>query len=254
MSEKPSPRDQFAPVAEAYLTSKAHARPDELTELVAQLPSYGTVLDIGTGAGHMAYALAATQAKVVAYDMTDSMLEVVRRESETRALGNVETVLGLAEALPFGHEIFDGVACRLAAHHFDSVSAFLSECFRVTRPGGWLLVIDTIGPEDQEAGREVDWFETQRDPSHRHDFSESEWRALVSQTGFAGASTSTQRKALDFDDWTSRMRVRPETVDELRRVLETSSGGLRDYLAPRQFEGRWKFDLLEMELLANKPV
>jgi ubiquinone/menaquinone biosynthesis C-methylase UbiE len=55
---------------------------------------------------------------------------------------------GAAESLPFPPEGFDGVVCRLAAHHFLSVPKFVAEAYRVLRPGGRLLVADSAEPDN----------------------------------------------------------------------------------------------------------
>jgi predicted RNA methylase len=72
--------NQFGPNAEYYLASEVHSKGADLAQVVAvvqQMPS-ARALDLGCGAGHVAYALARGGARrVVAYDPSSEMLSVV---------------------------------------------------------------------------------------------------------------------------------------------------------------------------------
>ncbi|MFM9872471.1 MAG: class I SAM-dependent methyltransferase [Fimbriimonadaceae bacterium] len=251
-SEPTNPKDSFAPVAEKYLTSAAHAKPDALNALVARIePTGGLVVDVGTGAGHTAYAFAPKVDRLVAVDITQEMLDIVKREAKTRGLTNITTELAPAEKLPLKSEQATGVVTRLAAHHFDDVAAFVSECARVLEPGGWLLVVDTVGPEDEEIQAELDHIERLRDPSHGHDLAVSEWGALVDANGFSTEWVDVTRKSLDLEDWLERMEVPENRRPTLRELILESEGALRKYLSPT-VGPKSAFDLWEMSLFARK--
>ena len=94
------------------------------------------MLDLGCGAGHASFAVAPHAAAVVAYDLTAEMLAVVEREASARKLGNITTVQGMAEKLPFPDAHFDFAITRTSAHHWHDVPAALREARRVLKPGG----------------------------------------------------------------------------------------------------------------------
>jgi ubiquinone/menaquinone biosynthesis C-methylase UbiE len=71
-------------------------------------------LDIATGAGHMAMALAPHVTKVIAYDMTQEMLVEAKSNAVARGLTNLITKKGIAEDLPFADATFDIVTVRHA--------------------------------------------------------------------------------------------------------------------------------------------
>lgn len=251
-SQPSDPRESFAPVAEKYLTSLAHAKPDELMALVQRIePVGGTIVDVGTGAGHTAFAFAGRVDRVIAYDMTQEMLDIVARESRTRGIENIERRLGRAEKLPFEDASVDGVVTRLAAHHFEDVGAFVAEVGRILKPEGWFLVVDTVGPEDVRLQEELDHIERLRDPSHGHDLSVSEWGALVDGIGFDTEWVDVTRKSLDLEDWLERMDVPENRQPTLRELILGSEGALRQYLSP-VVGPRTAFDLWEMRLFARK--
>ncbi|MBX3115414.1 MAG: class I SAM-dependent methyltransferase [Fimbriimonadaceae bacterium] len=254
MSQKPAdPRSQFGAVAENYLTSKAHNKPDELARIVARVQPYGKILDIGTGAGHTAYAFAPFVEQVTAIDITQQMLDIVAREAGAKGLQNIDTCLASAEKLPFESGSMDGVVCRLCAHHFESVADFMSEVNRVLKQGGFFVLIDTIGPEDEATQREVDAIEALRDPSHAHDLSVTEWNQHLASVGFVTEWIDVTRKQLDLEDWLERMNVPDEHRVTLRGQILDSAGTLRDYLNP-QTEPKTAFDLWEITFLARKPA
>ncbi len=250
MNEQPTSRDQFAPVAEAYLTSAVHASGDALSRLVELVqPAGGSILDVGTGAGHVAYTFAPHVDEVVAFDMTPEMLAIVERESALKGLENVSVVEGNAEDMPFENGRFDGVACRVAAHHFLNVPVFVHEVFRVLKPGGWFLLVDTVAPEDDFSDEEVNAVEKIRDPSHHRNWKISEWQALTQEVGFRQKDIEVNRKRLEFLDWMDRMRVPAEHRAELTTRIMNSTGLVRDYFAPDD-SGDGSFDLAEVSLLS----
>jgi SAM-dependent methyltransferase len=230
-------RRQFGAVAAAYVDSPSHAEGRSLGRMLELAPPdpADQVLDIATGAGHAALAYAPHVASVVASDITPEMLEQVRRLAGERGLTNVETRgEARAEALPFPDAAFDKVLCRVAAHHFPEVLQFLSESFRVLKPGGALVLCDTISPDDDPlADRWLDRMERLRDPSHFRDWSAAEWQRMAVDTGFtveAVDATSCRAEQL-FDSWAARMRCSPETVAELLELFAAAPPAARAWVA-----------------------
>jgi hypothetical protein len=90
---------QFGAAA-AYTASLTHGNPDALrriVELAGPKPE-DIVLDIATGAGHTALALAPHVREVIAYDMTEPMLAETRRNAALQGLMNVSARQGTAGA------------------------------------------------------------------------------------------------------------------------------------------------------------
>src|SRR5277367_1232748 len=136
-------QSQFGAAAAAYTTSLVHNDPNALrrvVELASPKPG-DAALDIATGAGHTALALAPSVARVIAYDLTREMLLETRRNAAARGLANVYTQQGPAEKLPFRDASFDIVTVRQAPHHFADVRAAVCEMARVTRTGGRVLIV-----------------------------------------------------------------------------------------------------------------
>jgi ubiquinone/menaquinone biosynthesis C-methylase UbiE len=146
-------REQFGATAEDYVASRTHAAGDDLAQLVAWAEGGPAkrALDVATGGGHTALALAPHYGRVVASDLTPRMLATARAFIRARGGANVAPACADAEALPFRDAAFDAVTCRIAPHHFGDPARFVREAARVLRPGGLFLLEDSVVPDDPAA-------------------------------------------------------------------------------------------------------
>ena len=158
------PEDRFARTADEF-AARQDARAGELADVVhAFVLPHGDerALDVGTGAGALALALAPIVSQVVGVDRVPELLKLAR----DRAPENVTFAEGDAEHLPFDDASFDLSGTLRTLHHVPRPELVLAELVRVTRPGGRLLVVDQIAPVDPLDALAVDRFERARDPGH----------------------------------------------------------------------------------------
>lgn len=109
------------------------------------------ILDVASGTGEPALALAAAVAPggaVVATDLVTEMLADVGELGRRAGLTNLTTRQADAEALPFDNEVFDAVTCRFGVMNFADAPRALREMRRVLRPGGRTAFV-AWGPRDQ---------------------------------------------------------------------------------------------------------
>lgn len=248
-------QQQFGAHAQAYATSSVHAKGASLPRVVALIQPHADwqTLDIATGAGHTAFALAPHVARVVAADITPQMLAVTAQGAAERGLDNIVCEAADAENLPYADHTFDLVTCRIAAHHFADVPRFLREVMRVLHPGGVFALVDNIVP-DGEAGEAVNAFERLRDPSHVRCLSLKEWQDAFAAAGFQVTASERARKAMEFDGWADRMGADAATVAQLRTMLHDASGEVATFLRPRTEEGALWFDLAEAIVVGKAPI
>ena len=101
MDQQGMSASQFGMNAENYLTSPVHASGADLERLkgIARQIHPVRALDLGCGAGHVSFALAAGgTSRVTAYDPSPEMLAVVSRAAAARGLGSsIDTCAGAAE-------------------------------------------------------------------------------------------------------------------------------------------------------------
>lgn len=224
---------QFAKNAAKYVTSTRHAKGEDLALLVefSGADQGMQVLDIATGGGHVANALAPMVQRVVAYDLTDKMLETAAAFIRGNGHHNVAFVQGDAEQLPFEEGAFDLVTCRIAAHHFPNIAAFVKESFRVLKPGGKLLLIDNVGPEEDAFDQFYNEVEKHRDPSHVKVWKKSAWLHQLETTGFRVETMVCFPKPFQFQDWCERAGLAETEQHSLEQKLLQAPAAFRQFFS-----------------------
>lgn len=241
-------------VASRYTAGSAwHAGRAPLAEVVAFCePRDGDrVLDVATGAGNTALALAPRVRFAIGLDLTPAMLGEARRQAAGQAARNVAWVLGEAAQLPFPDRAFDLYTVRAAPHHFADLGVAAGEALRVLVPGGRGVFIDCSPPQpardllhDVEAGR---------DPSHVLSHTLDDWTATLVGAGFRVEAADRREREWDFEDWMDRQGVPSARRRALAVVIETSTGAARDQLRPRRTDGRLKFQYWHAFIRAVRP-
>ena len=246
-------RAQFAPVAANYAKAAFHTSPERLREVLelAQPQPTDLALDVATGTGNTALALAPFVRRVVGLDLTREMLAHARRLTGERSLANAEWVLGDASRLPFADASFDLYTVRAAPHHFTDFDGFLSEALRVLKPGGGAAFVDCAPPA---AAREIlHDVEVRRDPSHVRSLTVSEWTERLEQAGFVVEVATSREVEWDFEDWMGNMAVDPALAADLAGVIESSEGEARGELHPERREGKLWHAYWHCLIRARKP-
>jgi SAM-dependent methyltransferase len=97
-----------------------------------------TVIDVGTGTGRLAFAVADVAQAVFAVEPVERLRRYTREKARERGLQNVHVVDGLLTDLPFPDGFADVV---MAGHVFgDAPAVEFGELVRVARPGGSVIL------------------------------------------------------------------------------------------------------------------
>jgi ubiquinone/menaquinone biosynthesis C-methylase UbiE len=152
-------------------------------------------LDVGTGAGAFAYALAPLVREVVALDSDAAMVGRARSD----APANVEVVEGDAEHLPFGPLEFDVVATLRTLHHTRRPELVVAELARVARPGATILVVDQLAPVDPLAALDLNRFERARDASTTRVLADTDLRGLFDANNLVLRQAEFDEEKRDLD-------------------------------------------------------
>ncbi len=107
-----------------------------------------TILDVATGTGDLAISLVKTNAKkIIGLDISDGMLEVGRKKISKKELSStIEMVLGDSENLLFEDNSFDAITVAFGVRNFENLEIGLSEIFRVLKPNGIFVILETSVP------------------------------------------------------------------------------------------------------------
>jgi demethylmenaquinone methyltransferase/2-methoxy-6-polyprenyl-1,4-benzoquinol methylase len=102
------------------------------------------VLDLGAGTGDLARAALAQQptAQVTAADFTFEMMRAGRTPADLFGWANADAL-----ALPFPAESFHAVVSGFLMRNVIDSQAALGEQFRVLKPGGRIVILDTTRPK-----------------------------------------------------------------------------------------------------------
>jgi ubiquinone/menaquinone biosynthesis C-methylase UbiE len=191
-------RERFARTADR-VAALQDARAAELEAKVVRFVAPAgdeRVLDSGSGAGALAFALAPHVREVVAIDLVPELLEQGRKRGER--FPNVEFVEGDANALPFEAGSFDLAGSLRTLHHIARPELAVAELARVTRPGGRVLVVDQIAPVDPIAAVELNAFERARDPSHARALADIDLRHLFESNDLVLRRNEYEREPRDL--------------------------------------------------------
>jgi demethylmenaquinone methyltransferase/2-methoxy-6-polyprenyl-1,4-benzoquinol methylase len=149
--EEPQVQAMFDRIAGVYdrmnsiMTAGLHHRWRERAADLAQVAPGDRVLDVATGTGDLAIALArrvAPDGEVVGSDFSEVMLAHARRKSE-----EVVWQRGNALALPYRGDEFAAATVGFGARNFDDLEQGLREMVRVVRPGGRVVVLEITTPQ-----------------------------------------------------------------------------------------------------------
>ncbi len=243
--------DQFGPRAAAYVESAVHAQGEDLLRLVEIVRGHADarVLDMGCGGGHVSFRTAPHVAAVVAYDLSEEMLQTVGLEASKRDLPALRTRQGSVERMPFENEEFDFVFSRYSAHHWRDLPGALKEARRVLRPRGAAAFIDVVAPPDPLLDTYLQAVELLRDPSHVRDYAPSEWENALRAAGFRLTKSTAHRLRLEYASWISRIgtpAVLSEAILSLQRKM--SEDVTRHFAI--EGDGSFTVDVMTMEVSA----
>lgn len=120
-----------------------------LVRLMGPFPKGGSLLDVATGTGDVALALAKAYpgSQVTGLDPSREMVKV--GESKVVRKGyqaQVDMVIGDGQALPFADGTFAGSCIAFGIRNVPDRALCLAEMTRVTRPGGRVLVLELNEP------------------------------------------------------------------------------------------------------------
>jgi demethylmenaquinone methyltransferase/2-methoxy-6-polyprenyl-1,4-benzoquinol methylase len=145
---EPQVEAMFDRIASVYdlmnsvMTAGMHQRWRERAVDVARVGPGTRALDVATGTGDLAIALAARGADVVGVDFAEKMLDIARHKAPA-----IEFRTGNALALDFPDDEFDAATVGFGARNFDDLRRGIAEMARVVKPGGRVVILEITTPQ-----------------------------------------------------------------------------------------------------------
>jgi demethylmenaquinone methyltransferase / 2-methoxy-6-polyprenyl-1,4-benzoquinol methylase len=128
-------------VMNSVMTAGLHHRWRERAADLARVGPDTRALDVATGTGDLAIALARRGGQVVGSDFSEGMLDRARAKSRA-----VRWEQANALALPYDDDSFDAATVGFGARNFSDLERGIAEMARVVRPDGRVVVLEITTP------------------------------------------------------------------------------------------------------------
>lgn len=156
--------------------------PAFLALLAAEPLASQIALDVGTGRGRLALALARHCRRVVGVDREPGAIEEARRQAAAARLANVEFVVADVEAVEY-----TAFEPTLVAAHLCMSDAIIERAGRALHPGEVFAFVAFHADQWRETGRRS-----------RFAYDESQMRSLLTRSGFAVEHLTVERQVRAF--------------------------------------------------------
>jgi ubiquinone/menaquinone biosynthesis C-methylase UbiE len=247
-------REEFTRQADAYAAAPVITDADRLARLVRAInpQAHQRAVEVATGPGYVAMALAARCREVIGLDLTAAPIAIAERTSRERNIRNVRFQIGDAGHLPFTDGEFDIAVCRFAFHHFERPEAVLAEMARVTRAGGMVAIEDLFASEYPERAAYMNHIERLRDHSHTTALTPAALIALTAKIGLEIESMHSDRLVVDMEGWLRTAQTGEADAREVRRLLADDQDRNLSGMLPHEQDGAMKFIQRTIAIVARK--
>jgi ubiquinone/menaquinone biosynthesis C-methylase UbiE len=243
VDHKATVREEFTRQAKAYAAAPVINDTQRIARLVCAIDpqAIDRALEIATGPGYVAMAIAERCREVIGVDLTAAPIEIARRTSGERGLQNVRFEIGEADKLAYRDAEFDIVVCRFAFHHFLNPAAILEQMRRVCRLGGTVAVEDLYAHENPARAERCNRIELLRDTSHTRALALSELIAMMGRAGLEVESIHSERLITAMEPWLSSAQATPERAAEVRTLIDEDMRDDQSGMQPFELDGEVQF-------------
>ncbi len=138
----------------SLMTAGLHHQWRQRAVELAQVGPGSHALDVATGTGDLAFALASaigSGGEVVAADFSEQMLDIARRKAASGAAGRGAAPIRFEQAnallLPHASNEFDAATVGFGVRNFSDLDQGLRELARVVHPGGRVVILEMTTPQ-----------------------------------------------------------------------------------------------------------
>lgn len=139
------------------------------------------ILDFGAGTGLLLERIAPHVGKIVAVDISKSMIKQL--EAKLEQIECEVDILEINLELEVVDRLFDGIISSMTMHHIKEIERVFQHFYQMLRPGGFVAIADL----ESEDGS----FHTEDTGVHHHGFQQDEFIGLACQAGFNQVEMTT---------------------------------------------------------------
>ena len=238
-------KSQFTQAAEAF-AERSSGRFDVLNVVdFSRIESGQTVIEVGAGTANFISLFAGVAGLIAAFDLTHAMLLVAREKHP-----GVELVAADGMRLPLRSGSVHLATTAQALHHIFQPVEILKELRRVVRPGGRVLVVDSVTTESIEEALAMNDLDLLRDPSHAAFRSPSTMRVLVQAAGLEIVDEHLSVGQQRLSEWMWPGEFAEGTIEKVRRFIEERGQETGMKFEPEGDD--WVFERRRLMLLAER--
>ena len=160
---------------------------DEIVQELNRLPELGELVELGCGTGAFTETIVPKTKRMFATDLSDSLLAVAMTRMGDHPKVTIQKENCMATS--FASETLDSVFMANLIHVVESPSTLLTECHRILREGG-TLVIATFTGHGMKLWKKIKmglrfvkaWG---KPPAHTHSFSLEDLASMIKDAGFS---------------------------------------------------------------------
>jgi len=179
------------------------------------------VLDVGTGTGVVAHALAPFVKSVIGLDISQDMLK------HSNWKGNRYFIKKDIRERFFYENIFDKITARMVFHHIiKGTETAMDECYRVLKKGGKMILSDGIPPIPEVKNDYIKIFKLKEE---RLTFLEEDLVKMMEKSGFKNIKILTHlMKEFSVKDWLENSGLQKEKQDKIFEMHVTASNTFKE--------------------------
>lgn len=190
---------------------------------LAEPQSSDAALDIITGLGHIARALASKVSSVDAIEPDEKMLQEAEALAGNDGINNIQFIHGDPMKLPLETDKYDIVTARMALRHFGNGAQCIKEVHRVIKPTGRFLIADSLAPPHADLEDFLTNLMQHRDRSHVKSYTLAELESLLERENFDIDLIEIYPKENDFESWAKKTGTDDDTVRMIARLFQGAS-------------------------------
>lgn len=152
--------------------------------------------------------------------------------------------------LPLRSKSIDLATTAQALHHIWEPVDVLKELRRAVKPGGHVLVVDSVATERKEEAEAMNELDTLRDPSHAAFRSPSTMRVIVQAAGLEIVDEHLSVEEQTLSNWMWPGEFPAGTIEKVRDFIEA-----RGHETGMKFEPKgddWAFERRRLMLLCER--
>ncbi|WP_057915466.1 class I SAM-dependent methyltransferase [Peribacillus muralis] len=250
--------ERFDKIATQYSTSEVHKMSEtiKLAHEKSENWEIDNICDIACGAGHFGLSFSHISTNITAVDPSKNMLDISKSSAVSKGITNYKTVHGFAEQLPIPDGTFDLVISRLAPHHFNDIQKAIREMYRITSPGGHVIIIDLAGYENHEIDTFNHKLELLHDPTHIKSYSAEDWTRIFEQGEFKNVeiieNQSESQTGVPVKRWCQIASSGIEAEHAIRDALNDAPLNYLEEMSIKKIENEFYFPIKTNLILAEK--